>query len=121
MNIARIAAATSLVVNIEVASPDWIAANADPDGPFLFVPYDDTNPAVIGRGWDPIGGFDPDPRQDSYTLTATELVDLGVTELVTVTPAELDRLVDERSVERLEADVAAAAVDVKAASRAEPA
>lgn len=76
--IARIDKATSVVVNIEVATPEWIAANADPDGPFLFVEYDDTNPARIGLAWDPIGGFDPEPGLDSYKLTADELTVLGV-------------------------------------------
>lgn len=57
MNIARIDAATGVVVNIEVGSLEWVEANADPDGPFLFVPYDDTNPAHIGLAWEPIGGF----------------------------------------------------------------
>ena len=58
MNIARIDAATNRVVNIEVADLEWIKENADPDGPFVFVEYDDTNPAHVGLAWDSIGGFE---------------------------------------------------------------
>lgn len=91
MNIARIDAATGVVVNVEVASLEWIAENADPAGPWIFVPYEDDNPAAIGGSWDPVGGF---------AVPA---------ELITVTPAELEQLVDEKIVERqLEADVAVA-------------
>lgn len=61
MNIARIDAATSLVVNLEVADAGWVKANADPDGPWLFVEYTDDNPAHIGLGWEPIGGFEQPP------------------------------------------------------------
>lgn len=91
MEIARVDRATGLVVNIEIADLEWIEANADPDGPWIFVPYDESNPAARGLVWEPIGGF-TDPA-----------------ELVTVTPAELEQLVDEKIVERqLEADVAVA-------------
>jgi hypothetical protein len=57
LTFARVDAATSVVVNIEVATLEWIETNADPDGPYLFVPYDDANPAHIGDSWSPIGGF----------------------------------------------------------------
>lgn len=79
MNIARIDAATGVVVNVELASLEWIEANADPDGPFLFVPYDDDTPAGIGDTWEPIGGF-MRPARDAvaYTLTADDLTTLGV-------------------------------------------
>lgn len=90
-NIARIDKETGTVVNVEWATLEWIEANADPDGPWIFVPYDESDPATIGQTWEPIGGF-TDPA-----------------ELVTVTPAELEQLVDEKIVERqLEADVAVA-------------
>jgi hypothetical protein len=58
MNIARIDADTSRVVNIEVATLEWIKENADPNGPFLFVPSPEDRPAWIGLGWEPIGGFE---------------------------------------------------------------
>ena len=48
-------------MNVEVASPEWVTENADPDGPFAFVEYDDTNPAHVGHGWQPIGGFEKPP------------------------------------------------------------
>jgi hypothetical protein len=100
MLIARIDAATSLVVNVEVATPEWATANADPDGPFLFVEYDDTNPARIGHAWEPIGGFH-DPTASTFVLTATELVDLGVTE------AAVDKLTaDKVAAVELSADAA---------------
>lgn len=76
MNIARIDAVTSLVVNIEVVPDGWIAENADPDGPFLFVEYDDTNPAHIGLAWEPIGGFEKPIPVEVYTRA--ELVENGV-------------------------------------------
>jgi hypothetical protein len=90
MDIARIV--DGVVANLEVASLEWIEANADPEGRTVFVPYTADNPAVIGLGWDPIGGFEQEPPEP---------------ETITVTPAELEQLVDERIVERLEADVAA--------------
>lgn len=93
MDIARIDAATGVVVNVEVADLEWIEANADPDGPWIFVPYEDDAPAGIGDSWDSIGGF-------------TGPADV---ETITVTPAELEQLVDEKIVERqLEADLAVA-------------
>lgn len=58
MNIARIDAKSSKVVNIEIASPEWVKENADPTGPWIFVEYTDTNPAHIGLSWEPIGGFE---------------------------------------------------------------
>lgn len=76
MNIARIDAATGVVVNIEVADLEWIETNADPAGPWIFVPYDDDGPAAIGDSWDPIGGFTRPP--DTYELTGDQLVELGV-------------------------------------------
>lgn len=88
MNIARIDAATGVVVNIEVADLAWIKANADPDGPFLFVPYDDDEPAGIGHAWEPIGGFTPPAA--TYNLTADDLGTLGVD------VAAVDQLVAEK-------------------------
>lgn len=61
MNIARIDAKTSKVVNIEVASLEWIKENADPNGEFIFVESTDDNPAHIGLSWEPIGGFEQPP------------------------------------------------------------
>lgn len=93
MNVARIDAATGVVVNVELADLEWIEANADPDGPWILVPYDDDAPAGIGDAWDPIGGFTRPPEPET----------------ITVTPAELEQLVDVKVAERqLEADVAVA-------------
>lgn len=103
MRIARIDAATSTVVNIEVGSLEWVEANADPNGPFLFVPYDDDTPAGIGDAWEPIGGFTR-PDSDVYTLTADDLGTLGVD------VAAVDQLVAEKvaAVELAEATLDAA-------------
>lgn len=60
MNIARIDLQTGLVVNTEVADQEWLDAHAD-DPDFLFVPYTDENPAVVGLGWDPATGFEQIP------------------------------------------------------------
>jgi hypothetical protein len=38
MNVARIDAATGVVVNVELADLEWIEANADPDGPWILRP-----------------------------------------------------------------------------------
>ena len=79
MDIARIDAATGVVVNVEVADLEWIEANADPDGPTVFVPVQDGDHPAIGYGWDPIGGFAQPPTEtDTYKLTADDLTTLGV-------------------------------------------
>ena len=76
--IARIDAATSTVVNLELADLEWIEANADPARPWILVPVDDADAAGIGDSWDPIGGFTRPPAPDTYTLTGEQLVELGV-------------------------------------------
>jgi hypothetical protein len=48
MNIARIIDGT--VVNIEVASQEWLDAQTDPG--VALVPYTDAAPAYIGGTWD---------------------------------------------------------------------
>lgn len=49
MDIARIERATGLIVNVEVADADWLAANAD-DPVDRFVPVDELPaPPIIGR------------------------------------------------------------------------
>lgn len=53
MNVARIFDST--VVNIEV-----VDALPDPYDGFLFVSYDETNPACIGLGWNEVDGFEQD-------------------------------------------------------------
>ena len=65
MNIARIDATTSKVVNTEVATQEWVTANADPNGPWIFVEIPDDNPAHIGLTWEPIGGFEQPPMHES--------------------------------------------------------
>lgn len=57
MNIARIALASGLVVNIECADQEWLDAHAD-DPDYLFEPYPDEQPANIGYGYDPVTGFE---------------------------------------------------------------
>jgi len=57
VKIARLDMATGLVVNVEMASQDWVDAHAD-DPDYLFILDDPNQPAVIGYGWDPVTGFD---------------------------------------------------------------
>lgn len=72
MNIARIDLATGLVVNIEVGDQEWLDAHAD-DPDFLFEPYPEEQPAVIGLGYDPGTGFEqPEPAQPG-AIPAAEL------------------------------------------------
>ena len=59
MNIARIVDGT--VVNIEIASQEWLAAQDDPS--VTFVPYTDDAPAYIGGTWDGTAFTPPAPRQ----------------------------------------------------------
>ena len=67
MNIARIDAETSRVTNVEVADAAWIKENADPDGPWIFVPYDDSNRAHIGLAWTEADGFEQPPTHEEGT------------------------------------------------------
>lgn len=63
MDIARIDRATGVVVNIEVADAEWLAAQSD-DPAFLFLPYEADQPAVIGLKHDHVAGFEqraPEP------------------------------------------------------------
>ena len=77
MDIARIV--DGVIVNIEVADVAWIEANTDPTGRTLFVPFDVDNPAIVGLGWEPIGGFEQRPAEpETYKLTADDLTVLGV-------------------------------------------
>lgn len=55
--IARIDKATGTVVNVEMAEQEWLDAHAD-DPDYLFVPYTDAEPAIIGLGYDPGTGFE---------------------------------------------------------------
>lgn len=58
MRIARIDKATNIVVNIEIADEEWVAANAD-DPTFLFVPVPDGDPVGRGDSYDAETGMFP--------------------------------------------------------------
>lgn len=57
MDVARIR--DGIVVNIESASQEWLEANSN-GGDFIFVPFTEENPAVIGLGWNEVDGFEQD-------------------------------------------------------------
>lgn len=79
MDIARIDRATGVVVNIEVADAEWLAAQSD-DPAFLFLPYEADQPAVIGLTHDPVTGFTQPPTDDgAVTLTADVITALALT------------------------------------------
>lgn len=59
LTIARIR--NGVVVNIEMASQDWIDAY---DGPDLIVPYTADQPANVGLGYDPVTGFEQPPAPE---------------------------------------------------------
>lgn len=89
--IARIDAVTGRVVNIEVADLEWITANADPSGPYLFVPYDETNPAARGLAWEPIGGFhDPGDAITAEDVAAADQLVADKVAAVELAEATLD-------------------------------
>jgi len=56
--VARIDRATGEVLNVEMAWPAWVADHAD-DPDYLYVPYTEDQPAIIGQGYDLVAGFDP--------------------------------------------------------------
>lgn len=55
LRIARVA--DGLVVNVEIASQEWLDAHAD-DPDFLFVVDVPEQPARVGLGYDPGTGFE---------------------------------------------------------------
>jgi hypothetical protein len=55
MNVARIK--DGVVVNIEVADEEWVAANNGVDG-YEFIESTEEMPAHVGLSWEPIGGFE---------------------------------------------------------------
>ncbi len=69
MNIARIDRATGSIVNIEVASREWLDDHAD-DPDFRFEPYTPTAPAVIGGTHDEMTGF---AKPETLTVTRDQL------------------------------------------------
>lgn len=50
-----------IVVNIEVASPEWVSEQNALNGEYFFVEFDESQPAHIGYGWDSQSGFDQPP------------------------------------------------------------
>ena len=58
MNIARVV--DGIVVNIEVASQEWVAAQDDPG--VAFIEYTDANPAHIGLAFDSKTGVFAQPE-----------------------------------------------------------
>jgi hypothetical protein len=77
MNIARIDKATGVVLNVEVASQEWLDAHAD-DPDFDFVAYTPEAPASIGGTHDEVQGFTAPPAPDTITVTVQALADAGL-------------------------------------------
>lgn len=84
MNIARIK--DGVVVNIEVASQEWIDANQGVDG-FTFAPYTDAEPVITGAAYDADAGFTRPESGDEITVTKAELDVLVADEVAKVTEA----------------------------------
>ena len=55
VNIARIK--DGIVVNIEIADAEWMAANLGADG-FTFIAYGSEDHPHIGHGWNQVDGFE---------------------------------------------------------------
>lgn len=70
MHVARIDE-TNTVVNIEVASPEWLSRPETHAAGFRFVEYTEDNPAGIGWTFDPDTGTFTRPHSPE-TLPATE-------------------------------------------------
>lgn len=84
LTIARIK--DGVVINIEVASQEWIDANQGIDG-CTFVPYTPEQPAALGHGYDEVTGFEQPAPDDTITVTKAELDVLVADEVAKVTEA----------------------------------
>lgn len=60
MNIARIERSSGKVVNVEVATPEWLASNGD-DPEYLFVEVPEGDPLPLRMYWDAVTGFSQPP------------------------------------------------------------
>lgn len=76
--VARIDKATGLVLNIEMATPEWVDAQGD-DPSHVFVAYTTDDLVRIGSVWAPDTGFIPPPAEpETFTVTAAQLTTMGV-------------------------------------------
>lgn len=61
MQIARVDAATNVVVNIEIADQAWLDELQEAPGPHLFIPYTEADQVSLGAVWDGISWPEREP------------------------------------------------------------
>lgn len=70
MKIARVL--DGIVVNIEVASPEWLTDNSAGSDGSVLVPYEDSDVVHIGLGWSAATGFEQPPSEDAELTRALD-------------------------------------------------
>lgn len=72
LKIARVV--DGVVVNIEIATQEWLEENQNKQDAALLIPYTEEHPAFVGFGWSEKDGFERPPAFSEEIPNYTDLI-----------------------------------------------